>query len=106
LKRLTDCLLYLGFDRTSLLKRKIRQLGLHHVYPLDIFRTYVHSFDHVEEWYLMPEELDFREQTLGPLQRYAPIGIDMQRREEKSQDLLDFVALKAENKFSKLVYFL
>lgn len=96
---------YLGKSDLSLLKQKFREQGIPHDFQINIDKTFKPTFKNVEEWFLIPKELDFKEQSLFQWQRYIGPMIDKNRKENLSSTYLNFIQIKESSEDHKLIYY-
>ncbi|PWJ59647.1 UDP:flavonoid glycosyltransferase YjiC (YdhE family) [Dyadobacter jejuensis] len=101
LKQLWENIKYLGKSNLNQLKRKFKELDIPAKHRINTKKTYNPAFDHVEEWFLVPQELDFPEQSLKSWQKYLAPMVDLSRDEEIDKNLENFVK---DSKGQKLIY--
>lgn len=102
--RFWEFIKYLGKDDLTLLKQKRKAQMIPEQFGLNTNKTFKPTFKNVEEWFLVPRELDFKEQTLLPWQRYIGPTVDIERVEHKDRTYLNFIEKQKNTKGSKLIY--
>jgi zeaxanthin glucosyltransferase len=100
----TDYLKYFGKNDLNLLKQKFKEQNIAETFQINTNKTFKPTFKNVEEWFLIPKELDFKEQTLFTWQSYIGPTVDTNRKENLDANYLGFIAKQQATENSKLIY--
>lgn len=103
-KQLRQTIFYQGHTAQAQLKKAIQSVALPAHYRLNTKKLYSPSFDNLEEWFLVPSELDFKEQNLQPWQRYVGLPAATNRKEIVRSAFKNFVAAQQSIPNSRLIY--
>lgn len=76
-----DYLKFFGKNDLDLLRRKFKLQAIPETFQINDKKVFKPTFNNVEEWFLVPQEFDFKEQILLPWQRYFGPLIDLNRNE-------------------------
>jgi zeaxanthin glucosyltransferase len=99
-----DYVRYFGKDDLTLMKQKWKAQRIPEHFVINTNKTFKPTFKNVEEWFLVPPELDFSEQTLLPWQRYIGPMVDIERNENLEPLYLNFIEKQQNKKGGKLIY--
>lgn len=81
IKRSWDRIRFFGKSDNAILKEEMKKLNMNEQYPLNTTKVFHPTFDNLEEWFLVPKELDFPQQNLHPWQQYKGSTVDFERKE-------------------------
>jgi zeaxanthin glucosyltransferase len=99
-----EYLKYFGKNDLNLLKQKFKAQNISETYQINTNKAFKPTFKNVDEWFLIPKELDFEEQILLPWQRYIGPTVETNRKESIDTIYLDFIAKQKNKLGSKLIY--
>jgi hypothetical protein len=54
-----------------MLRQKFKEQKIHQKFQINTQKVFNPTFNNVEEWFLIPQELDFPQQQLLPWQKYV-----------------------------------
>jgi UDP:flavonoid glycosyltransferase YjiC (YdhE family) len=95
---------YFGRNDLQILKKKFRSHNLPAKYSINIDKAFLPTFYNLEEWFLVPEKLDFKQQKLFAWQKYISPAVDFERSEEISEDCRKFVDACQTGEGNRLIY--
>ncbi len=95
---------FFGKSDLSILKQKFKEQKIPAKFQINTQKVFKPTFNNVEEWFLIPKELDFPEQQLLPWQRYVGPMIITDRQETLEPIYLNFIKRKDAHENSKLLY--
>lgn len=95
---------FLGKSDLNILKQKFKEQNISDTFQINIQKVFKPTFENVEEWFLIPKELDFPEQQLLPWQRYVGPMVMTNRKENLEPTYLNFIKRKEACEDSKLLY--
>ena len=101
---LGENILYFGKSKKQLVLHKLKELKISDRYTANYKKLYYPSYQNVEEWILLPKELDFPDRKLYAWQEYIPLGFEKDRLEFIPDTLKQFLKIKETVKDSKLVF--
>jgi len=104
MKEIWGWLKYFGKSDLSILRHKFKENDLPEKYTINRQKVFKPTFRNLEEWFLVKEELDFKEQKLETWQKYVEPEIDINRAEEISESCKSFVAKAKSKPEYKLIY--
>lgn len=95
---------FFGKSDLSMLKQKFKEQKIPQTYQINTQKVFNPTFCNVEEWFLIPKELDFPEQQLLPWQQYVGPMVITNRQENLEPIYLNFIKRKEAHGNSKLLY--
>jgi len=95
---------FFGKSDLSILKQKFKEQNIPKTFQINTQKVFKPTFENIEEWFLIPKELDFPEQQLLPWQRYIGPTVIADQKENLEPIYLNFIQSKKTYKNSKLVY--
>jgi len=100
----TEYLKYFGKNDLNLLEQKFKAQNIAETFQINTNKAFKPTFKNVEEWFLVPKELDFKEQILFPWQNYIGPMVDTNRKENLDTMYLNFIEKQKATENSKLIY--
>ena len=104
LKIFLDSIIFFGKSDLNLVNNAFKALNVDSKYKINIEKTFKPTFNQVEEWFLVPQELDFDGQDLQPWQHYIGPMVDLNKIETLEHNYLSFIQKRNINKSGKLIY--
>jgi UDP:flavonoid glycosyltransferase YjiC (YdhE family) len=87
-----------------MLRQKFKEQKIHQKFQINTQKVFNPTFNNVEEWFLIPQELDFPQQQLLPWQKYVESMVMTDRQENLEANYLNFIKKKETYPNSKLLY--
>jgi UDP:flavonoid glycosyltransferase YjiC (YdhE family) len=100
----TEYLKYFGKNDMNLLKQKFKEQNIPKTFQINTNKAFKPTFKNVEEWFLVPKELDFKEQLLFSWQKYIGPMVNINRKESFDSNYLNFIEKQKAAENSKLIY--
>ncbi len=95
---------FFGKGDLSMLRQKFKEQKIHQKFQINTQKVFNPTFNNVEEWFLIPQELDFPQQQLLPWQKYVGPMVMTDRQENLEANYLNFIKKKETYPNSKLLY--
>jgi zeaxanthin glucosyltransferase len=102
--RAIDFIKYFGRNDFSLIKQKFKALKIPVRFEINTKKVFKPTFKNLEEWFMVPAELDFEERILTPSQQYIGSMINTNRTENKEPIYESFIEAQQKAENSQLIY--
>ena len=91
IKRIGKFIKYLGRDDVSIIHKKFNDVKIPIIHRIFTDKVFQPSFENVDEWILVPQEIDFPNRILLPWQRFVGLMIDVNRNETINKEYKEYI---------------
>lgn len=99
-----DKVKYLGKNNLNILREKLKEQNLSEQYQININKVFRPSITNIEEWYMVPQELEFEEITTTRSQKYIGSMVNFERQENLEPKYVSFIEKFEKLSENKLIY--